>query len=71
MNTLLKFAEEESLTHFETYTSLKEKFDAKSQKTKEVSLIKNYETLLAQEAAKDATGFYGNVYAFRKGLQLP
>ena len=42
MNTLLKFAEEEALTHLETYISLKEKFESKSQKTKEVSLIRSH-----------------------------
>jgi hypothetical protein len=41
INTLLKFAEEENLTHVETYIALKDKYETKNQKSKEVNLVKN------------------------------
>jgi hypothetical protein len=45
-NKLLKFAEEENIANTPTYLKLKEKFDTKNQKSKEINLIKNIETRL-------------------------
>jgi hypothetical protein len=71
ISTLLKFAEEESLTHTEAYISLKEKYDTKSQKSKEFNLIKNLEQSLSTEASKDLSFNYANLYIYRKSLSIP
>lgn len=72
INTLLKFAEEENLTHVETYIALKDKYETKNQKSKEVNLVKNLEQMLASEAAKDTnSGSYPSLYLYRRNLVLP
>jgi len=50
---------------------LKEKFDSKNQKSKEINLIKNIESRLKAEAAKETDILYKNIYAVRKSLQIP
>jgi hypothetical protein len=71
INTQLKFAEEEGLMHTETYLALKEKYDTKSQKSKEVTLLKGVEQSLAAEASKDPSYNFSSLYVFRKGLVVP
>jgi hypothetical protein len=71
IGTQLKFAEEEGLMHTETYLALKEKYESKSQKSKEVSLVKGLEQNLATEASKDPSFNFASLYLFRRALILP
>jgi hypothetical protein len=71
INTLLKFAEEEGLTHVQTYISLKDRYETKSQKSKEVNMVKHLEQMLASEASKDTTPIYSSLYIYRRSLVLP
>ena len=51
--------------------SMKEKFDKKNQKSKEINLIKNIENRLRTEAAKETDPLYKNLYIVRKSLNIP
>lgn len=71
INTQLKFAEEEGLMHTETYLALKEKYETKNQKSKEVTLLRNTEQALAAEAARDSSPALGGLVAMRRTLPTP
>jgi hypothetical protein len=67
---LLKFAEEESLTHDNMYIVLKERFETKNQRSKEVNQLKSIEQLLQNEASRDSSGNLQALTNFRRGLVL-
>ena len=52
---MLKLAEEQNLIHDSIYLSLKNRFESKNQKSKEVNQLKQIEHLLNIEASKDNT----------------
>jgi len=53
-----------------TYLKLKEKFETKNQKSKEINLIKNIETKLKEHAVKETDPLFKNLYNARKELKV-
>jgi hypothetical protein len=67
---LLKVAEEESLTHDSMYLQLRDRFEAKNQKSKEVNQIKQLEQMLSNEASRDNSPHLIALSNYRRGLVL-
>lgn len=70
IGVLIKFAEEENLIHDNMYKTLKERFETKNQRSKEVNQIKTIEQMLQSEASRDNSGNYLSLSNYRRGLVL-
>ena len=67
---LLKVAEEEHLTHDQLYIQLRERFEAKNQKSKEVNQVKQIEQMLLTEANRDNTPHLVSLTNYRRNMVL-
>lgn len=70
MGKLLKFAQEEGITHLSTYKTLRAKFDVNHESTKETNQIKKQENTLNNEAKKDTTFLYTTLASVRRSLHI-
>lgn len=67
---LLKVAEEENLTHDPMYITLKDRFETKNQRSKEVNQLKHIEQMLNTEASRDNSGNLATLANYRRGLHI-
>lgn len=70
INKLLHFAEEENMIHDDMYIQLRERYESKNQKSKEVNQVKHVEQLLQNEANRDQTPHLIGLANYRRNLVL-